>query len=224
MDNILDKFGLYDFFGLLLPGMTFWVLLFYMNCPIIQEEQLPASQFFRIVAFILLSYIAGTLMQEIASWLDDKCKIMKMRINARENFLNSNLLFKEEEYEEIKKAANEILGKEQTNNCFSKGENYKIFNTYKSHLENNNKMDKADKLDAIFAMSRDFIVCNICVIVCFGYTIANLIIIKQFKWSCSYTVILIYLFGSSAIFYRRAQRYSELRTKTIIRQYMDLKR
>lgn len=118
MDNILDKFGLYDFFGLLIPGMTFWVMLFYMDCPIILEKQFPSSQTFRIFAFVLFSYIVGTLMQEMASWLDDNCKIMKMRIKARENFLTTNLLFKDEEYEEIKKAANKILEKELINNSF----------------------------------------------------------------------------------------------------------
>ena len=199
-------------------------MIFYVNCPIIQEEQFPSSQTLRIIAFVLLSYIVGTLMQEMASWIDDNCKIMKMRIKAGENFLISNLLFKDEEYEEIKKAANKILGKGQTYNRFSEGENYKIFNIYKSHLENNNKMDKADKLDAIFAMSRDFIVCNISILTCLIITVINKIIIKQFEWSWSYAVILLYVIGSSAIFYKRAKRYSELRTKTIIRQYMDLKR
>lgn len=224
MDNILDKFGLYDFFGLLIPGMTFWIMLFYMNCPIIQKEQFPSSQTLRIIAFVLLSYIVGTLMQEMASWLDGNCKIMKMRIKARENFLTFDLLFKDEEYDEIKKVANKILGKAQTNNSFSEGENYKIFNICKSHLENNNKMDKADKLDAIFAMSRDYIICNICILAGLIITVISKIIIEQFEWSWSYVVILLYVFGSSGIFYKRAKRYSELRTKTIIRQYMDLKR
>lgn len=98
MDNMLDKFGLYDFFGLLIPGMTFWVLLFYMDSPMIQKEQLPSSQAFRIIVFILLSYIAGTLMQEMASWFDNNCKIMKIRINTREKFLSANFLFEKAVY------------------------------------------------------------------------------------------------------------------------------
>lgn len=224
MDNILDRFGLYDFFGLLIPGMSFWVMLFYMDFPIIKSGSFPSSQTFRVIVFVLLSYIVGSLMQETASCFDNKCKKMRMRIKARENFLNTNPLFKGEELEEVKKIANKLLDKEKTNDNFSDDESYKLFNICKSYLENNNKMEKADKLDAIFAMSRDFIICNICVLCCLMITIFYVVIKKSFSWPLSYTVILIYTLASSIIFYRRAKRYSEMRTKTIIRQYMDLKR
>jgi len=223
MDNILDKFGLYDFFGLLIPGMFFLIMLFYMDFPLIKEEIYPSSQAFKILVFILVSYILGTLMQEIASFVDEN--YIKMRINAREKFLDSDKhFFEEDELKEVKKIANKLLKKDRTNNCFTTSECSKLFFQCKAYLENNDKMQKVDKLDAIFAMSRDFIVCNIAILCCLLITIVDVVIERAFSCSLSYIVIFIYTLASSIIFYRRAKRYSELRTKTIIRQYMDLKR
>ncbi len=224
MDNILDKFGLYDFFGLLIPGMFFWIMLFYMDFPIINEEFSSSSEAFKVIIFILLSYIVGSLIQEAASCFDKKCKKMNMRIKARENYLTTNPLFKGEEFDDVKKIANKLLDKENTNVNFKKSESYNVFNICKSYLENNNKIEKADKLNAIFAMSRDFIVCNVCIFGCLLITIIYRVVRGSFNWELSYTVILIYVIISSIIFYMRAKRYIELRTKTIIRQYMDLKR
>lgn len=226
MDNILDRFGLYDFFGLLIPGMSFWIMLFYMKFPMV-DDGLPLSQTFKVIAFILFSYVVGSLMQETASWFDNKYKKMKIRIKTRENYLNTNPLFKGEELKAVRELANKLLGNEDIEDkkhSFSDEESYRLFNICKSHLENNNKMEKADKLDAIFAMSRDFIVCNIWIFCCLMITIIYTAVEKSFSWSLSYTVIIVYTFISSYIFYRRAKRYAKMRTRTIIRQYMDLKR
>lgn len=223
MDNIFEKIGLYDFFGLLIPGMSFCISIFYIDFLIIKEGILLFSQTFRIIVFILMSYIIGTLMQEIASYCDNKCKLFNFRKKSRETFLNGNLLFEGEELKEVKKFANILLNKEKNNSSFSNDECSRLFFLCKSYLENHNKMAKADKLDAIFAMSRDFIACNVCV---FGCLLGKIIIYTIFsiplEWCFSYIAIVIYIILSSIIFYRRAKRYSELRTKTIIRQCMDL--
>lgn len=170
----------------------------------------------------IVSYILGVLIQEIGSFLDRK--FTKIRIKSRENFLKPNkTFFSDYEFEEVKKIANKLLKKKDKNNeFFTNKECVKIFFECKACLENSDKMSKANKLDASFAMSRSFVVCNICIfislIIKFFYTILE----KQFSWSLSYILILVYLFLSSVIFYNRAKRYSQMRTKTIIRQYIDL--
>ena len=223
MDNLLDRFGLYDFFGLLLPGMLFLVVLYYMDFPLIQEGRFPLSQTFMVIVFILLSYIAGTLIQEIASLLDRN--FLKMRIKASEKFLDSKkTFFKDEELEEVMKISNNILKKNSNNKCFTNSECSKVFFQCKAFLENNEKMEKANKLDALFAMSRDFIVCNICILICQIITIIYGICCKSFVWSFSCIVVIVYALLSLIIFAVRANRYSKLRTKTIMRQYIDLKR
>ncbi len=170
----------------------------------------------------IVSYILGVLIQEIGSFLDRK--FTKIRIKSRENFLKPNkTFFSDYEFEEVKKIANKLLKKKDKNNeFFTNKECVKIFFECKACLENSDKMSKANKLDASFAMSRSFVVCNICIfislIIKFFYTILE----KQFSWSLSYILILVYLFLYSVIFYNRAKRYSQMRTKTIIRQYIDL--
>lgn len=223
MDNLLDRFGLYDFFGLLLPGMLFLIVLYYMDFPLIQEGRFPSSPTFMVIVFILLSYIVGTLIQEIASLLDEKC--FKMRIRAKEKFLDSEkTFFKDEELEEVMKISNKILKKNSNNKCFTNSECSKVFFQCKAFLENKGKMEKANKLDALFAMSRDFIVCNFCILICQVITIIYEICHKSFVLSFSCIVVIVYAILSLVIFFVRAYRYSKLRTKTIIRQYIDLKR
>lgn len=222
MDNLFDKFGIYDFFGLLIPGMLFFITLLYIDFPLIKDNIYPSSSTFELIIFILVSYILGVLIQEIGSFLDRK--FTKIRIKSRENFLKPDkTFFSDYEFEEVKKIANKLLKKKDKNNeFFTNKECVKIFFECKACLENSGKMSKANKLDASFAMSRSFVVCNICIfvslIIRFFYTILE----KQFSWSLSYILILVYLFLSSVIFYNRAKRYSQMRTKTIIRQYIDL--
>lgn len=218
MDNIIDKLGLYDFFGVLIPGMTFLIILSYIDFQIV-EGMLPfSSSIFQVIIFVLISYILGTLIQEIASFLDEK--FTKMRIRAREQFLGNNPLFKGGELLEVKKVANKLLKKDKSNNCFTNIECSKVFYECKAYLENNGKMGKADRLDAVFAMSRDFIICNIGLLLCLIYTIRD----SQWYFRHLDVVIIIYLILSSVIFYRRANRYSEIRVRTILRQYIIMKK
>lgn len=218
MENIFEKIGLYDFFGLLLPGMSFVTLLHYMGFPLMNEINHPYSPTIKVIAFILLSYISGTLMQEIGSFLDDK--VTKMRIKVRENFLDSNeSIFEGEELQEVKKFINEVLKKDKTKDCFTKGECNKVFFYCKAYLENNEKMEKANKLDAIFAMSRDFIISNL-----FSLSGVVITIIMNSKIECIHIVVILALIASEGIFLMRAKRYAKLRVRTIIRQYISLKK
>ena len=88
MDDILERFEIHDFFGILLPGMTFLILLYFMDFPLLRDEIALLSQTFEIILFVLASYVSGTLIQEIASWVDDK--LINLRKNARGRFFFDN--------------------------------------------------------------------------------------------------------------------------------------
>lgn len=217
MDNILDKFELFDFFSVLLPGMSLIFFLYYMDFPILAEGGLPTSQTFKVIIFILASYILGTLLQEIASFMDEK--YFKIRKNAREKFLDSNKqIFKGEELQEVRKTANSLLEKDISNNQFTNSECSKVYFECKAHLENNNKMDEANKYDAVFEMSRNFIICNICVLICLFITM-----IMTSACTKIHITIIIYILISTIIFIRRMIRYSEMRVRKVLRRYIDLK-
>ncbi len=233
MDNILDKFGLYDFFGLLLPGMFFIIMLDLIGISNIMKVQYPESEAIKIVAFVLFSYIIGTFMQEVGSLIDDK--FIHVRTSARRRYLqkkfNKSSLWRrftntsglgEKEAEKIKLIIKEKMEvdidpllkdrdkiKESEKVCED------FFFKCKANIENQGKMGKADKYDAIFAMSRDLIVCNIAIALCIGLFFDEC-------FTLLHGVILGYTLLSSLILFRRAKRYAEMRVRTIFRQYMDI--
>lgn len=213
MDNILDRIGLYDFFGVMIPGMWFGLMLYFIRFPLIDKCIFPSETTIKVVIFLLLSYVVGTLIQEISSW-----KFKSLREIPKNTFLDTNSdIFKAEELNEVKKFANIKLGKNVGNHKFLEDDNEKLFFQAKIFLENSSKMEKANKLDAIFAMSRDFIVVN------FGVIIGIVITYMTYKKFTDLQIwIGVYSILSSFVFYARAKRYAKMRVRTIIRQYISV--
>ena len=79
-------------------------------------------------------------------------------------------------------------------------------------------MKEADKLDAIFAMSRDFIVVNFCVFICACITPTNYIALYSL-----HKIVILFSILSTIIFYNRAKRYGKMRVRRILREYIDSK-
>lgn len=211
MDNILDKFGIYDFFALLLPGMFFIVMLVFIDFPLINEFSYPDSETIQVVAFILISYICGSIIQEIGSIIDKNTT--KIRISARQKYLNDKE-FSESQREKVKSLVNELLGKE-TDYTPKDNEYEDVFFKCKEYLEDEEKIEKADKLDAIFAMSRDFIVCNIFLIICIPINMY----IHRTDIARDIICLLLLIFLSFP-YYQRAKRYASMRVRCIFRRYM----
>lgn len=94
-------------------------------------------------------------------------------------------------------------------------------------------MDKADRLDAIYCMSRDFIVCNlgIPIVMAFSSVWGN-IVNKLYKVNVTDTIydvsliilVLFYCVVSSLVFWVKASRYAKMRVRTILRQYISLQK
>lgn len=216
MDNIFEKLGLYDFFGLFLPGIFFIIVLILIDFPLINAFSYPDSEIFQAVAFVLISFICGSTMQEIGSFIDKKT--VNIRISARQKYLEDKEL-SESEREKVKSLVNELLGKEADYTPNDKECEY-VFFYCKEYLENEEKMYKANKLDAIYAMSRDFVVCNFLLSICI---IATNIINKSYtNWGN--WLFLIILAVSVVIFYYRAKRYAKMRVRSIFRRYMICKK
>ena len=219
MDNILDKLGLYDFFGLLLPGMFFMVVLDLIDFPLISSFTYPDSEVFVGIAFVVVSYICGTIMQEIASYIDQN--ITKIRENAIEEILSDKKL-SESECKKIRKLINDLskdeVGdepKDEKNHDLTGGKFHDAFFKCKEYLEDKGKMEKANKLDAIFAMSRDFTVCNFLLSICVFMTI-----VKYNAYTFYNLLFQISLIGSIFVFDYRAKRYAKMRVRNIFRRYI----
>ncbi len=218
MDDILERFEIHDFFGILLPGMTFLILLYFMDFPLLRDEIALLSQTFEIILFVLASYVSGTLIQEIASWVDDK--LINLRKNARGRFFFDNSkVFQGAELTKVKELVKDLLGRRGSNDTEVTPDGCSaVYFMCKAHLENIGKMDDADKYDAVYEMSRNFIVCNFFVLICLLFMMW---LTSGCEGSCG--VIMIYLIISTPIFGHRAVRYSKMRVRKILRQYMDLR-
>lgn len=88
-------------------------------------------------------------------------------------------------------------------------------------------MNKADRLDAIYCMSRDFIVCNLGISITIVFSLAyDIISNKWYKESVIDIPIILALFFcflSSVVFWIKAKRYAKMRVRTILRQDTDLR-
>lgn len=234
MDNILDRFGIYDFFGVLLPGMVFWIFIIYMGCPIIEYGGFFESEALQVAGFITISYMVGIIVQEIGSFFDKK--VTKMKGNACTKFLKplneGNVIhkfwawfvndegFSDDELDEMKCMIGRVLNVDDSSGrqCdeLSEKQCRTAFYRCKSHLENNKMIGKSEGLNAIFAMSRDMIISNALIILCLFYTIFNR---EVNRLECADIVIFVYVIVSCVVFFRRAFRFSRMRVRTVLRQY-----
>lgn len=220
MENIFEKMGIYDLFGLLIPGMFFLGYLIAVDCPLLGFFNAPQAGAIQGILFIVFSYILGSLMQEIASSVEKKMGWGRER--AYENYLSDPKL-NEEEMKDIKKEVYILNGKrdeKEKEEDLTPVECRNAFFICKAQLENQGKMDKADRYDGIYCMSRNLLVCNLMIL--FALIVCGLL---RGSFQCRQTVaVLIYCAFSSPLFAYKAKRYSKMRIRTILRQYMNLKK
>lgn len=76
MSSVFEKITLYDFFGYLIPGITFetiicalWLLSEYVGTSVGILESLPEINGYIYVVYFLLGYFFGLLISEIARWI-----------------------------------------------------------------------------------------------------------------------------------------------------------
>ena len=220
MENIFEKMGIYDLFGLLIPGMFFLGYLIAVDCPLLGFFNAPQAGAIQGILFIVFSYILGSLMQEIASSVEKKMGWGRER--AYENYLSDPKL-NEEEMKDIKKEVYILNGKrdeKEKEEDLTPVECRNAFFICKAQLENQGKMDKADRYDGIYCMSRNLLVCNLMIL--FALIVCGLL---RGSFQCRQTVaVLIYCAFSSPLFAYKAKRYSKMRIRTILRKYMNLKK
>ena len=167
MENALNRVGLYDFFTILLSGMTAIIINYCINGDLEDDlTKILDDKFSSIIAFLLLSYVIGMILQEISSFLDKKIDIFKFRQKARENFLNEhNKVVKNKiELKEYQKLANKILEKNQTPEEYTKEECEYVYYYCKTQLELNCKSDKMEKINATYGISRSLMFALIIII------------------------------------------------------------
>lgn len=215
MDGVIEKLGLYDFFGVFIPGMIILTLGVYIEIPFLNSKEYMKNDVIVVMIFILESYAIGIVLQEISSIFDN---VLKVRKKARRTFLNNNKTIPNaNELKEVIEVANEILEKDSSNNIFSEDECEYVFFKCKSLLEIKNMTGKAERINSLYAMSRGLAVSSL---------IAGIIIVCNMLYllSTEYLGFFICTCIITPILFRRTSMYCKYYIRVVFRHYITLKK
>lgn len=220
MEDFLKNIGLYNFIGVFISGALFvYIINFFDIYNFYYYNNDSDNDFIKGFTLVIFCYIIGLVLQEISSLLDRK--ILHFRAKANSIFLNNkNDVFKNEvELKAIQKIANKILNKKGTNFFYTKSECEYYFFHCKALLENENKNEKENMLDSLYAMSRSLFVG--CIALLFIHLIKLFIYLIKNKlcFDLIHVYQLLLLLSAIVLLYIRCDRLSKSRVRTIIRQY-----
>lgn len=214
MENAIEKLGLYDFFGVFVPGVAITIMGIYNKITILNPAEYTDVDIMIVIIFILESYAFGIVLQEIGALFDKKLKI---RHNSRRTFLNNNNIIRnKEELKEIKAVSNNILGKNSTNNTFSEDECELVFLKCKTFLEINKMIGKAERIYSLYAMSRGLAVSSLAAVGIIGYKVL-------YMFEYRYIVYLLCTCYITFLLCKTSKMYSKYYIRVVFRHYIVLK-
>lgn len=222
MGNALDRFSLYDFFGVLLSGALVVTICIYLDIPFVSTLMSNEIETVNIVQYVLGCYFVGLLFQGAGSLVDNPPPLVKkffpcLRENAKSCFLeqNNKVIKNWRELKEFRKLANQILNKEENNKSFDKADANYVFHYCKSYLEVMGKNDKEERINSIYALSRNLIISlSLCLIV---YILNTVFYNAKFDFCAVGLILLLITFS-----FVRADNYSRYRVRVVLRHYKML--
>lgn len=213
MEDFLKSIGLYNIVGVFVSGALFvYIINFFDIYSFNYYNNDSDNDFVKGFTLVLFCYFIGLFLQEVSSLLDRK--IFHFRDKASSNFLNNkNNVFKNKvELKVIQKKANKILNKKRKNSFYTKSECEYFYFHCKALLENENKNEKENMLNSLYAMSRSMLVGFIALF--FFYFGKN-----KLCFDLIYIFQLFLLLSAIVLSYIRCDRLPKIRVRTIIRQY-----
>lgn len=224
MNNVLDKLGIHDLFGMIVPGIIVTVEFLYLLpsfCESIIKEYISGvvGYFF----FFFVAYLVGLVLHEIGTMMDEKKGLY------RNDFLNGcgdKYVFNNQLDFQIANALKDnILRTCNLENMIDSNDNNKvctetrfIYNYCISYSEMHEINSKTDKMQSISEMSRSLFWGN--VICAIAYLFGTLLLYDPQAEVLCYTeeiIKTIVLIGLCILFRLRSIRYRKYRIKSLIR-------
>lgn len=219
MNEFLDKFGIFDLFTMLIPGIFFLIELLYIFPDI--EKNVPSAfedgvaQYF---LFFALSYVIGMLFYEISEAIEKLIFERILRIGTHKQrlfLLKNNIILDKLDFVLACMLGTEILrsnNMDMINGLSLQEKSEFVFNYCLSSLEINNLYVKAEKMLSIAEMSRSIYIMNsfLLIIYILGIRLYN------FDLNIFYLIILIAIIP---VFFIRTRRYERYRAVIIMRTY-----
>ena len=220
MNSVLERIGLYEFFGSFLSGVIVMAISYFLDLPLTDFYIDIDNDFFVSILFMIESYFLGSILQETGSLLDEK--ILKFSQKARSNFLNDNnkIVKNKLELESFRDIANGILNKTTPVNTYSEEENRYVFFQCKTYLEVNGKSDKITRIESLYVMSRSlFVLFSFCLLIFLACDIK----LFDCQTCCQALMFVIVLGLLMFLFFRKAKKFSEYKVREVLRRYKTLK-
>lgn len=216
MDKFLDKFGLYDIFSMLIPGIYFMTFLLYL-CPCIVTANYELHNWIVPAPFLffVFSYFSGIIFHEVwRIWEDIKGKLFKMD-EVREKYLKEKgkIIRNELDMQLAKSIKNDVLRDNKLHGKGADGEQNKfVFNYCMNVLEIEGMAGKEEKMQVISEMSASLFWSNLALVLCYVISICT------GNANIAFHKILILLF-CIIVFYIRKNRYARYRVDNLMRTY-----
>lgn len=228
MDNLLDKLGVYDFWGTFVPGFIGTSVFYFIRTYLVSKEIYNNNFKINIIIYIVFSYLLGIILHEVGHFVQNKIvygklisafwKQSKITGEPFDIFLDDNcntLTLSEKSlclsYFQQWQNENKIIIPKTT-------ESYRLFFNYCDYYISQKGLgSKPGKMQSLYGMSRSLFV--------FFGLLSTLIF--PYSLYCQSTKRIDYLIISSVlitiVFYFRMKRFNEVRLKSVMRTYIVAK-
>lgn len=214
MDKVLDRIGIYDFFGVIFPGIIAASVGFYYYPQSYDFlYNFTKTDSMRYFFFFVYSYILGQILHEVGFYYEKKWMFRKGE--PQDVFLlneNKILSSKEKELYQEKFTGNIVLNVEN----FDCSTCRVIYNYCKEQIKMKKIANSFEKIESLYGMTR-------CLYTLFFInSILNLVVYGRMEptirfWIHEFISIIVWL-----LFYYRAKRYAQQRVKVVMRTYLTL--
>lgn len=216
MDKFFDRLGLYDFWGVVFPGLivtSISYVLYFWGLENQLDIQLLDS-FGDTLIFIIISYLLGIILHELSRRFS-KAVIYKNG-KPKETFLTQNIhIFSDRERDLVMLAINKCLDKQEFKNT---PEDATFIYTYcKTYLRVNGMMESLDRNTSLLGINKSlfsfFAFYSILFPICVLIRIFNMLEFHMLNALLGEAFLLI----STSVFLRRARQFSEMKVTSTLR-------
>ena len=215
MSEILDRIGIYDFFGVLFPGIIAGVVGFYYYPQLLDffYENIQ-TDVLRYFFFFVYAYLFGQVLHEVGFYIEKKWMFRKGE--PQDIFLDQKgRILSDSERETYVRIFEKGYGNIKIKNNFNNKENRLIFNYCIQRISKEKMNNSYEKMQALYGMAR-------CLYTLFGANTFVYLIYLVYSRFCTIHVIinLVVSLILCILFYFRAKRYANQKVKMAMRTFL----
>lgn len=228
MDSILNKLGIYDLLGYLIPGFIgiYSLKIIYVDIFNLANPIKLSDGFLGAVILLVLGYYIGTLMHELSQVVQE-CVMKKLwgGLPSEKYLLKEDKQCSEEEKSSYYKLASELYQIEEDN--YTKKKSQLVFDRFRTALQISGKDEKSQLFNAYYGMYRNFaagtLFCAAVDVIYIGVMLIEAFVLKM-PVSFEYMKLLdgALFIAATCILFRRTRRFGETYVKYVFRGFYEV--